>query len=188
MNGRAVRQPESRIVNRRRAVFLDLNGTLVTPVVVDRLSELRPVSGAAQAVARLSRAGYLCPVVTVQSRIEKGVFSSVEFNSWFGEFAANMAAQGADIQGPYICPHRFANPCACAKPQTLLYEQAAQELETPRRTLKPRSASADAVVWFSQAIQRRTQGRVFVLSRSPTSQRRIFTKPLTGFCEMRLPN
>ena len=116
-------------MNRRRAVFLDLNGTLVTPVVVNRLSELRPVSGAAEAVARLSRAGYLCPVVTVQSRIEKGLFSSVEFNSWFGEFAANMAAQGADIQGPYICPHRFANPCACAKPQTLLYEQAAQELK-----------------------------------------------------------
>lgn len=67
----------------KRAVFLDLNGTLALPVTVEKLGELRPVPGAAEAVARLCRAGFVCPVVTIQSRI--------------------------------------------AKPQTLLYEQAAVE-------------------------------------------------------------
>lgn len=115
-------------MDRRKAVFLDLNGTLVTPVEVERLTELKLIEGVVEAVARLCRAGFVCPVVTIQSRIEKGVFSENEFHDWFRLFAAAMAARGADLKGPYVCPHRFSNPCACAKPLTALYEQAAADL------------------------------------------------------------
>jgi histidinol-phosphate phosphatase family protein len=115
-------------VVKHRAVFLDLNGTLVTPVLVERLADLRAIEGAAEGVALLCEAGFVCPVVTVQSRIEKGLFSEPEFRAWFQAFAARFAASGAMIAGPYVCPHRFATPCACAKPQTLLYERAAEDL------------------------------------------------------------
>lgn len=30
-------------------------------------------------------------------------------------------------RGPYVCPHRFAEPCPCKKPNVLLYERAASE-------------------------------------------------------------
>ncbi len=43
----------------RRAVFLDLNGTLVQPLKQERLEELTLIPGAAQAITRLSAAGFV---------------------------------------------------------------------------------------------------------------------------------
>ena len=54
-----------------QAVFLDLNGTLVLPVLADSPREYQLIAESAEAVALLCRAGFVCPVVTVQSRIEK---------------------------------------------------------------------------------------------------------------------
>jgi D-glycero-D-manno-heptose 1,7-bisphosphate phosphatase len=110
-----------------RAVFLDLNGTLVLPLKPQSLSELTLIEGAEQAIARLSRAGLLCPVVTVQSRISKGIFSASDFQRWFHDFARRLSSSGAEILGPYVCPHRFREPCECKKPATFLYEVAATE-------------------------------------------------------------
>src|SRR5260370_14066014 len=109
---------------KQRAVFLDLNGTLVLPIKPDRLNDLTLIDGVSQAIARLSRAGFLCPVVTIQSRIAKGLFSMEEFHRWFDDFSAGLNACGAEIVGPYVCPHRFSEPCACKKPSTLLYARA----------------------------------------------------------------
>ena len=112
----------------RRAVFLDLNGTLVLPLKPERLGDMVAIPGAAHAVARLVTAGFACPVVTVQSRIAKGHFSAADFHNWFQGFARTWRACGALIDGPYVCPHRFAEPCPCKKPNTLLYENAARDL------------------------------------------------------------
>ena len=112
---------------KRRAVFLDLNGTLVLPVKPKNLSELSLIGGADKAIARLSAAGFICPIVTVQSRINKGVFSLDEFQQWFSNFAHGLGSRGAYILGPYVCPHRYREPCECKKPSTFLYEQAARQ-------------------------------------------------------------
>ena len=112
---------------KRRAVFLDLNGTLVLPIKPESLSELILIEGAAQAIARLSQAGLLCPVVTVQSRISKGLFSLDDFGQWFSDFARDLSNVGAQIVGPYVCPHRYREPCECKKPATFLYEVAASD-------------------------------------------------------------
>jgi D-glycero-D-manno-heptose 1,7-bisphosphate phosphatase len=111
----------------RRGVFLDLNGTLVEPLKQERLDELTLIPGVAEALVRLTAAGFVCPVVTVQSRIAKGLFSMADFQTWFAAFAASLKAQGAQIVGPYVCPHRLAEPCPCKKPNVLLYERAATE-------------------------------------------------------------
>lgn len=108
-------------------MFLDLNGTLVEPLMPDCLEELIAIPGVVEAVARLTGAGFVCPVVTVQSRIAKGLFSSADFEAWFASFAAGLRAHGAHVVGPYVCPHRFAEPCQCKKPNTLLYERAASD-------------------------------------------------------------
>jgi len=108
-----------------RAVFLDLNGTIVLPLKQESLDEMTLIPGADLAIQRLLDAGFLCPVVTVQSRIEKGLFTVSEFQSWFADFFANLKL---DVKGPYICPHRFSNPCSCEKPNPYLYEQAAADL------------------------------------------------------------
>ena len=112
----------------RAAVFLDLNGTLVLPMKQERLTDLYPIPGAVEAVARLTSAGFVCPVVTVQSRIAKGLFSAEEFVDWFREFARELRRTNAIVNGPYVCPHRYADACACKKPNTVLHEQAVHDL------------------------------------------------------------
>lgn len=111
----------------KRAVFLDLGGTLVEPLKPERLDELTLIPGTIEAIARLTAAGFVCPVVTVQSRIAKGLFTAEEFAFWFTTFAANLADRGASIVGPYVCPHRYKEACACKKPNILLYERAARQ-------------------------------------------------------------
>jgi D-glycero-D-manno-heptose 1,7-bisphosphate phosphatase len=112
-----------------RGVFLDLNGTLVEPLKPERLDEITLIPGVVEAVARLSAAGFVCPVITVQSRIAKGFFSLPEFEIWFASFAAGLQVQGALVVGPYVCPHRFVDPCPCKKPNTLLYDRAVAEYQ-----------------------------------------------------------
>lgn len=74
------------------AVFLDLNGTLVLPVQVESPSDYRPVPDAFAAIRLLNQCGFLCPVITVQSRIEKGWFTEAAFRSWFRSFVADAAS------------------------------------------------------------------------------------------------
>ena len=108
----------------RRAVFLDLNGTLVLPLKQESLNEMTLIPGADTAVKRLLSKGFICPVVTIQARIEKGLFTEGEFRTWFNDFFSNLEL---DVKGPYICPHRYNHPCDCEKPNPLLYQQAAED-------------------------------------------------------------
>ena len=45
----------------RRAAFLDSNGTLVVPVMVERLADLHLIDAADAAIARVSAASFACP-------------------------------------------------------------------------------------------------------------------------------
>jgi histidinol phosphatase-like enzyme len=87
--------PEDDVGMERRGVFLDLNGTLVEPLKPERLDEITLIPGVVEAVARLSAAGFVCPVVTVQSCIAKGLFSLPEFEIWFASFAGSLQTLGA---------------------------------------------------------------------------------------------
>jgi histidinol-phosphate phosphatase family protein len=110
-----------------KTVYLDLAGTIVLPLKPEALAEIYPIPGAIDAIAHLCSAGFRCPVVTVQPRIEKGRFTESQFRDWFAAFAAVSEQHGALLEGPYVCPHRIATPCLCKKPNTLLYQQAAAE-------------------------------------------------------------
>ena len=105
-----------------------MNGTLVLPLLVDAPAEYQLILESIEAVTLLSRAGFLCPVITVQSRIEKGIYSEAAFREWFESFKAAFADEGASVVGPYVCPHRNRTPCACKKAGGLLYRRAAAEL------------------------------------------------------------
>ncbi len=102
---------------KNKAAFLDLNGTLVTPVQVRHLAEHHILPGAVEAVRLLNRHGFLCPVVTVQTRIAKGYFSHADFAAWFDDLKERFESEGARLLGPYLCPHRSQDACACHKPK-----------------------------------------------------------------------
>ena len=110
-----------------RAVFLDLNGTLVLPVRVMHPAEFTLIPGAVEAVRLLNQHGFICPVVTVQSRISKGIFSFDDFMHWFRTFQSDLRCAGAEVLGPYLCPHQGRDACHCKKPQPYLYRRAAAD-------------------------------------------------------------
>lgn len=113
----------------RKAVFLDLNGTLVLPVKADTPSEYREIDGSVEAVRLLNEAGFICPVITVQSGITKGRYSEVDFRQWYAEMQAVWAVFGAELGDVYVCPHSGNAGCECHKPKPKLYLDAARDHE-----------------------------------------------------------
>ena len=110
-----------------KAAFLDLNGTLVLPVQVSHPTEHNVIPGAVEAVRLLNLHGFICPVVTVQTRIAKGYFSAEDFAAWFRNVKERFRSEGAELCGPYLCPHRSQDACVCYKPKPYLYREAAAE-------------------------------------------------------------
>lgn len=111
----------------RQSVFLDLNGTLVLPVKVGTPSDYQPIPGSLEAVRLLHQAGFVCPVITVQSGISKGRYTEAEFRAWFAQLKHDWESEGAPLSGVYVCPHSVLAGCDCHKPKPKLYLDAARD-------------------------------------------------------------
>lgn len=119
------------VVPPQPAVFLDRDGTLVEdPGYQNDPGGVELLPGAAQAVARLNKAGWLVVVVTNQSGIARGLIAPEDYAAVERSLADKLEAEGARIDRSYHCPHHpdVDGPCDCRKPGTLLYRRAAEEL------------------------------------------------------------
>lgn len=114
----------------RPAVFLDRDGTLIRDVnFVARPEQVVLLSDAARAVRRLNEAGWPVIVVTNQSGIARGFFTTADYDRVQSEVESQLAAEGARVDATYMCPHHpeFGGACECRKPGTLLFRQAARQ-------------------------------------------------------------
>jgi D-glycero-D-manno-heptose 1,7-bisphosphate phosphatase len=91
------------------------------------------IEGVRQAIARLSRARFVCAVVTIQSGLAKGYFP------WTNSIAGSRSsprdgAPAAQKWWSIRLSARFSELCAGKKPNTLLYEQVSREhgVDLPR--------------------------------------------------------
>jgi histidinol-phosphate phosphatase family protein len=125
-----------RHLRRRRAVFLDKDGTLVedVPYNVDP-DRIRLTPRAGSGLAMLHEAGFRLVVITNQSGVARGMFSREALGRVEGELRRLLAREGVRLAGFYYCPHhpegsdrRFAVACSCRKPEPGLLRQAAAEL------------------------------------------------------------
>jgi len=112
----------------RRAVFLDRDGVLNRPVIVDgrpypprRLEDVRLLDGAAEACSDLRDAGWLLIVVTNQPDVARGTTSRDEVDAIHALIAAQI-----DLDAVLVCDHDDVDACACRKPAPGLLHQAAQ--------------------------------------------------------------
>lgn len=107
---------------RRRALFIDKDGTLVddVPYNVDP-QRMRLAAGAADALRRLSDSDYLLFVVSNQSGVALGHFAETQLRAVRDWLDRAFAAQGADLAGFVYCPHapdaRGEPLCDCRKPR-----------------------------------------------------------------------
>jgi D-glycero-D-manno-heptose 1,7-bisphosphate phosphatase len=100
------------------AVLLDRDGVLNERIVDDyvrRPEQLRLLPGAAEAVARLTRAGIPTFVVTNQRGVARGLMSAADVDAVHERLRREIAAAGSRLDGIYVCPHETGS-CDCRKP------------------------------------------------------------------------
>ncbi len=122
--------------SRRRAVFLDRDGTIIEDVGYLRdPDDARLLPGAAEAIRRLNEHGFLVIVATNQSGIARGILSRNDYQLTEQRVDALLRAEGAHLDAHYFCPHlpELTGPCDCRKPGVLLYRQAAEQFDLDLR-------------------------------------------------------
>ena len=123
-------------MNKKRAVFLDRDGTLSRDVGYPaHWSQVHVYPYAFESVRRIRQAGLAPVIITDQSGVGRGCFSEDDLRSLNRKFGAAFARRRARIEGFYYCPHyspggRAAEEtrCSCSKPNPELGRRAAAEL------------------------------------------------------------
>lgn len=112
----------------RRAVFLDRDGTLnVERAYLARPEQLALLPGAAAALRQFQTLGLLRILVTNQSGIARGYFSTADLAAVHARLHDQLAAENSSLTGVYVCPHGPDDGCGCRKPQPGLALTAAHE-------------------------------------------------------------
>ena len=113
-----------------KAVFLDRDGTInVDYGYVHEPEKFELLPGVEEGLRRLQEKGYLLIIVTNQSGIGRGYFTEqayIEFQNYIDNYFKD---KGIIITAQYYCPHIDTDNCSCRKPQTGLYEEAANEFK-----------------------------------------------------------
>ena len=114
-----------------RAIFLDRDGTI--NVEKDYLidpADLELLPGVGEALRRGQEAGYLLVVVTNQSGVARGYFTTNEVEGLHDHLQRELLPFGVQIDAFYLCPHHpehGAGPCACRKGAPGMLLQAARK-------------------------------------------------------------
>jgi D,D-heptose 1,7-bisphosphate phosphatase len=122
---------------KRRAVFLDKDGTLIEDVPYNVKPELiRLTPGAQEGLRLLHRAGYLLIVISNQSGVARGYFPETALAAVECRLQELLAEFDVPLSGFYYCPHlpegsvaEYAIDCECRKPAPGLVLQAARDFE-----------------------------------------------------------
>ena len=120
---------------RRRAVFLDKDGTLVDDVPYNAdPKRIRLSAHAGEALARLGAAGYELIVVSNQSGVARGYFAEDALDAVAGRLGELLAPYDVRLGGFYYCPHHpdgviagYRTACCCRKPAPGLLWRAARD-------------------------------------------------------------
>ncbi len=121
-----------------RAVFLDRDGTIIEDTgYVDDAGKVRLLPGAADAISRFKRAGYLVVIVSNQSGVARGLFDEDTLSIVHQRVESLLARHGAAIDGAYYCPYldgpdavveTYRRDSSLRKPKPGMLLQAAEEL------------------------------------------------------------
>ncbi len=119
----------------RPAVFLDRDGTINEQMgYINHLSRFVLLPGAAAGIRRLNALAVPVLVVTNQSGLARGYFPPELLIAVHEKMVAELARQGARVDGIYVCPHHpeakreeYRLACDCRKPKIGLFTRAAAE-------------------------------------------------------------
>lgn len=92
-------------------------------------AEWLPLPGSIEAIARLSRAGFLIAVATNQSGLARGLFDAGALSAIHDKFHTLVEQEGGYVAGIFFCPHGPEEGCGCRKPETGLLRQIEAEFD-----------------------------------------------------------
>lgn len=117
----------------RRAVFLDRDGTInVEKDYLYQVEDFEFISGAAEAIRQLNKAGFFVVVVTNQSGVARGFYTEEDVELLHRHIAAELDKIGARVDAWMYCPHHpdgrgsYSLPCSCRKPLPGMFKEAAR--------------------------------------------------------------
>ena len=113
--------------SKRRAIFLDRDGTIIREIAGQYLTEvrgLRLLPKAALAIRKMNELGFLTVIVTNQGGIAKGLMTEKRLDEIHGLLIDRLSKDSAYIDAIYYCPHHpqgkikgYAMQCRCRKPE-----------------------------------------------------------------------
>lgn len=125
--------------NKQRAMFLDRDGTINKYVgLVRNPEQLELIEGAAEAIRRINKSGYLAIVVTNQPVIARGDCTWETLAEIHNRLETLLGKEGAYVDAIYVCPHHpdkgfegerpeYKRECDCRKPKPGLLLRAARD-------------------------------------------------------------
>ena len=118
----------------RPAIFLDRDGTIIAQKAdIIQVRDLRVLPRVPEALAKLSKLGFVLVVVTNQPVIGKGLITKKGVGRLNEALNQSLAKRGAEIDAFYVCPHRYQDHCGCRKPKTLLIKKAIKRFSIDTR-------------------------------------------------------
>jgi D-glycero-D-manno-heptose 1,7-bisphosphate phosphatase len=114
-----------------KLVILDRDGVINADSdnYIRTVEEWVPLPGSIEAIARLSKAGYLIAVATNQSGLARGYFNEITLANMHNLMCELVEAAGGRIDVICYCPHAPGENCGCRKPKLGLLEQIGAALE-----------------------------------------------------------
>ena len=120
-----------------QAIFFDRDGVLNEEVgYLWEIEKFRGIDGAREAIKFCNERGILTIVVTNQSGIARGMYTSKEVDALHAFMQKSLAEVGAHIDAFYYCPHypegsvkEFSVACDCRKPKPGMILKACKEFK-----------------------------------------------------------
>lgn len=116
-------------------VFLDRDGVVNVPTgiphtYVTSWEGFAFLPGVARAIRELNEGSFRVVVVTNQRGVARGALAHETLDGIHSRMLADLEAEGAHVDGVYVCPHEGG--CRCRKPGTGLLEQADADVPCDR--------------------------------------------------------
>lgn len=117
--------------NSVKVIVLDRDGVVNqdSDEFIKSPAEWLPLPGSIEAIARLSRAGFLIAVATNQSGLARGLFDTGTLSAIHEKFHTLVKQEGGSVAGIFFCPHGPDEGCGCRKPETGLLRQIEAEFD-----------------------------------------------------------
>jgi D-glycero-D-manno-heptose 1,7-bisphosphate phosphatase len=115
-----------------RLVILDRDGVINhdSREFVKSADEWLPLDGSIEAIATLSRAGFVVAVASNQSGLARGLFDTSSLAAMHKKLHDLVAVAGGRVDHIAICPHGPDDGCDCRKPRPGLLHQIGERFDT----------------------------------------------------------